>query len=454
MSTMKLINKPDHDPDNPYHYHDADGKKVAVTPEDWGKYKDDPTFREIRAAIEAEQAAYPQPEYSDEYNNYINNLAAEIENQRGYNGGTNNSLISESYGKQLPKGYSRTERGLIIGPDGKPLVASKFRNSPKYTADFNNPTLLTFNKGLGTERNINYYPINVNVPIYKQPLPVDRVMDVNDEYEKAIKAKMSERVPYTYAETKKDEPIFNFRFVYPYEFTNLRLDNISRGRSFLTGLNNALHKNQTDTLVYNNGINEVKVPISAEKLRTTGVNSVKNGVSGVLEGNGYSSSGYIKTKMVDRKGRPLKNKEYIKEVEKARANATYRRRDQEAEKNKPAPYILNKQYTLSELEDLVNKTYKHYDPSSYKDENMYYDDLAQDFMRSADLGGEDIDKRFDEDASSYKVNKGNSYSTTVTKYRNRTRKEAEKEAIIHINPWERVNTFATGGKLKLISRNI
>ena len=177
---------PDHDPTHPYHYHTSDGKKVVVTPEDWEKYKDDPTFREVRAAIEAEQAAYPQPEYSDKYNNYINNLADEIENQRGYNGGTNNSLISESYGKQLPQGYSRTERGLIIGPDGRPLVASKFKNSPKYTADFNNATLLTFNKGLGTERNINYYPINVNIPIYKQPLPVDQILNVGDEKEKAI----------------------------------------------------------------------------------------------------------------------------------------------------------------------------------------------------------------------------------------------------------------------------
>ena len=49
----------DWDSENPYHYYTADGKKVVITPEDWEKYKDDPIFGEVRAAIEAERAACP-----------------------------------------------------------------------------------------------------------------------------------------------------------------------------------------------------------------------------------------------------------------------------------------------------------------------------------------------------------------------------------------------------------
>jgi hypothetical protein len=37
----------------------------VITPEDWEKYKDDPTFKEVRAAVEAEQAEHPEPEYDE-----------------------------------------------------------------------------------------------------------------------------------------------------------------------------------------------------------------------------------------------------------------------------------------------------------------------------------------------------------------------------------------------------
>jgi hypothetical protein len=30
---------PDWDPNNPYHYHTANGEKVVITPEDWEKHK-------------------------------------------------------------------------------------------------------------------------------------------------------------------------------------------------------------------------------------------------------------------------------------------------------------------------------------------------------------------------------------------------------------------------------
>lgn len=171
-------------------------------------------------------------------------MANEIENQRGYNGGTNNSLISESYGKQLPQGYSRTERGLIIGPDGRPLVASKFKNSPKYTADFNNATLLTFNKGLGTERNINYYPINVNVPIYKQPLPVDRVMNVGEESNKVIQQYINNNTRKVNS-GNKSTPVTLYQVGKRYKNTNVVADNGRFLDRVIKGANNVVSGNQS-----------------------------------------------------------------------------------------------------------------------------------------------------------------------------------------------------------------
>ena len=36
---------PDHDPKNPYHYHDAEGNKVVISPEDWEANVGKPYFR-------------------------------------------------------------------------------------------------------------------------------------------------------------------------------------------------------------------------------------------------------------------------------------------------------------------------------------------------------------------------------------------------------------------------
>ena len=98
---------PDHDPNNPYHYHDSWGNKVVITPEDWEKYKNDPIFREVRAAVEAEQAAYPEPEYDEvpnpawrkAYQNLVNGI-----NLRG----------RDNYLQPLPQGYTRDEKGVAI----------------------------------------------------------------------------------------------------------------------------------------------------------------------------------------------------------------------------------------------------------------------------------------------------------------------------------------------------
>ena len=45
---------PDWDPDNPYHYHTANGEKVVVTPEDWEKHKGQPYFKQVEDAVLAE----------------------------------------------------------------------------------------------------------------------------------------------------------------------------------------------------------------------------------------------------------------------------------------------------------------------------------------------------------------------------------------------------------------
>jgi len=171
---------PDHDPDNPYHYHNAKGEKVVITPEDWEANVGKPYFKEIEDAVKAEQAAYPGPEY--EVNPaFVRDLNNSVATARGQNG----MLNYVGYKNQLPQGYTINENGIIFDDKGQAYVQESYPQSARFTYNTDSPLQFTFNKGKPIERNVNFYPINMDKRI-KAPLHVDRVMNVNNEYNQAV----------------------------------------------------------------------------------------------------------------------------------------------------------------------------------------------------------------------------------------------------------------------------
>ena len=170
---MRLIQKPDWDPR--YHYH-VNGKKVVITPEDWEKYKDDPTFKEVKAVVEAEQAAHPEPEYDEvenpawrkAYQNLVNGV-----NLRG----------RSNYNQPLPQGYTRDEKGIAMDEQGNYyLPVEKATNAPYF-----------INQERGTMGHI--VPIRYEqqqmpertIRQLRQPLPVDKVMNVGGRKRESYK---------------------------------------------------------------------------------------------------------------------------------------------------------------------------------------------------------------------------------------------------------------------------
>ena len=178
---MRLIQKPDWDPKHPYHYH-VNGQKVVVTPEDWKKFKDDPTFREVRAAVEAEQAAHPEPEYDE-----IENPAWRTAYQRIGVSLPNYWNGSKYVQSPLPKGYSRDERGVVMDSESNYYA-------PVNDMSYSNQSAPFFVNNERSMVNGNTVPVRyeqVQMPErtirqLKQPLSVDKVMDVNKEREKAV----------------------------------------------------------------------------------------------------------------------------------------------------------------------------------------------------------------------------------------------------------------------------
>ena len=205
---------PDHDPNNPYHYH-VNGQKVVVTPEDWEKFKDDPTFREVRAAIEAEQAAHPGPEYDE-----VENPAWRTAYQRI--GVTQNTHWNGSKFvlPPLPDGYSRDSRGVAMDANGNYYA-------PVKDMSYWNPNVPFFVNNERSSVNGNTVPVRyeqVQMPEktirqLRQPLPVDRVMNIEGLREDSIDRYIKDNTKQT-VQTLYKAPTY-----YPSENSFERLDN-------------------------------------------------------------------------------------------------------------------------------------------------------------------------------------------------------------------------------------
>lgn len=167
---------PDHDPNNPYHYHNAKGEKIVITPEDWEANVGKPYFREIEDAVRAEQAAHPAPEY--EVNpSFVRDLRSSYAGNMGY--GYQNY---KNFQHNLPQGYSFTPEGVIIGPDGTAYVQSGYRQTPRFTYSTDNPLQFTIHQGKPIERNLTFYPVNMDRRV-KPTLPIDITRNIKKEKE-------------------------------------------------------------------------------------------------------------------------------------------------------------------------------------------------------------------------------------------------------------------------------
>ena len=297
---MRLIQKPDWDPNNPYHYH-VNGKKVVITPEDWEKYKDDPTFREVRAAVEAEQAAHPGPEYDE-----IENPAWKIAYQRIGVSSPNYWNGSKYVQSPLPNGYSRDKRGVAIDANGNYYA-------PVKDMSYSNSNVPFFVNNERSSVNGNTVPVRyeqVQMPArtirqLRQPLPVDKVMNV----QKALNTLNQIKVPaYYYKTVIPENGVFSYRFNKEWENDVYELDpTVRRGKDrnrndFLVGIKNTLKSDQTDTLSYKlrdprTGQYIYKsIPIKASNIRNTGLNSVKSGVKELVDKGTYNPTGNNKTR--------------------------------------------------------------------------------------------------------------------------------------------------------------
>lgn len=179
MKKRSLKNTPpDWDPNNPYHYHNNKGEKVVITPEDWKANVGKPYFKEIEAAVIAEQAAHPGPEYENNPN-FVRNLRSVYKNNM-----SNNYQNYRYFASALPEGYNFTDEGLIVDPQGNYYVQSGFRQSPGFTYNSDSPLQFTINESKPIEKTITFYPINMNKRL-KDSLPIDRIRDINQEKELA-----------------------------------------------------------------------------------------------------------------------------------------------------------------------------------------------------------------------------------------------------------------------------
>ena len=251
---MKLIAKPDYDPNNPYHYHNEKGEKIVIEPEVWEANVGQPYFKNVEDAVNAERAAHPGPEYEVDTEwlkrlEDVHRAAA-----RDYAGFQN----YRNYPQGLPEGWRFTDDGMIIDNNGNYYVQRGLNLGNGYNIDYSRPYKHTINAGKPIESSRFYYPVEMQM-VEKKPLKVDRVVkleDVTNAKKKNIAVSNNKSVTIKKELKKEDkEPIFNFRFVYPYRTTGYIQDaTIKNKNSFITGLKNALNSEQIDTLIYDNGI--------------------------------------------------------------------------------------------------------------------------------------------------------------------------------------------------------
>jgi hypothetical protein len=173
----------DYDPKNPYHVH-SNGEKIVITPEQYEKHKDEPYFANIRKQVEEHQTAYPDPEYTETPNPEYRKVYANVKSasnqhfkEHNFNGQTYReySVVPEAYFRNSVDGVVTDEQGNLYRPMTQADVGRGV--TPMFT---------TTERDYHDGRNFNMSWVRVKTPAktiktLKQPLPVDRTYNVDEE---------------------------------------------------------------------------------------------------------------------------------------------------------------------------------------------------------------------------------------------------------------------------------
>lgn len=177
----------DHDPNNPYHVHN-NGEKIVITPEQYEKHKDEPYFANIRKQVEEHQAAYPKPEYTEtpnpEYRRVYENVKA----------ASNQHINEHKFNNQIYKGYTpvpypymrNSVDGVVTDKEGNLYRLMTVADAGKgVTPMF---TTTERNRAHGHEYDMQWVRVKTpakTIRTLKQPLPVDKTYNVDEELDNA-----------------------------------------------------------------------------------------------------------------------------------------------------------------------------------------------------------------------------------------------------------------------------
>ena len=166
---------PDWDPDNPYNYETEDGRKVVISPEVFEANKGKSFFREIEAAVKANQEKYQGPVYDVDEEwlkrlEDVHRVAA-----RDYAGFRNYKY----YGNSLPDGWRFTDDGMIVDGEGNYWVQRGLNLGNVAEVDDSRSYRHVINAGKPIEDGRTYYPV-VMKKVMRRPKAVDRVISQAD----------------------------------------------------------------------------------------------------------------------------------------------------------------------------------------------------------------------------------------------------------------------------------
>lgn len=201
----------DYDPKNPYHVHN-NGEKIVITPEQYEKHKDEPYFANIRKQVEEHQAAYPEPEYTETPNPEYRKVYANVR------AASNQHIKEHNFNNQIYKGYTpapypymrNSVDGVVTDKEGnlyRPMTAADAGKgvTPMFTTTERN-------RIHGHEYDMQWVRVKTppkTIKTLKQPLPVDRTYNVDEELDFIYKQ------PYEYNLISDSDPGQNYIEVMP-----------------------------------------------------------------------------------------------------------------------------------------------------------------------------------------------------------------------------------------------
>ena len=188
----------DYDPKNPYHIH-SNGEKIVITPEQYEKHKEQPYFANIRNQVEEHQAAYPGPEYTETPNPEYRKVYANVKAASGQHFKEHN-INGQTYREysNTPEGYFRNSLdGVVTDKQGNLYRPMTQADAGKGVT----PMFTTTERDYHNGRDFDMSWVRVKTPektirTLKQPLPVDRTYDVDEDLNNSVNEYIKNNTEY------------------------------------------------------------------------------------------------------------------------------------------------------------------------------------------------------------------------------------------------------------------